>query len=198
MAKREPLFSIGLVGESPNDTDALATLLNQQYPGRFTVTQLVKKQTGDRLNSTKTHLLLAAAYKAKQPRLVIYIRDLDALASNAAKWRERHEEFEKIKKIVGEEALFLLHVYQFEALILADIAAFNRQYKVVYPVKGDPTMVENPKKKLISATDKPKAARQYHPNHSAEMAAKLDYAKLVKTCGYFRNFDTALTAKLPK
>jgi hypothetical protein len=30
------------------------------------------------------------------------------------------------------------------------------------------------------------------------MAAKLDYAKLVKTCGYFRNFDTALTAKLPK
>lgn len=198
MAAQKRVFSIGLIGENPNDSDALVALLKQRYAGRFAFTYLGKNRKGDQLKNPKMLRVLQEEFNAKQPQLVIYIRDLDALASSVAKWRERHEEFAKIKKIVGEEALFLLHIYQFEALILADIVAFNRQYKVTYLVKGDPTMVDNPKKKLISATDKPKAARQYHPNDSAEIAAKLDYAKLVKSCGYFRDFDAAFAAKLPK
>lgn len=198
MAAHKHAFSVGLIGENPNDSDALVALLTQRYAGRFAFTYLGKGRTGDQLNNPKMLRVLRQEFDAKQPQLVIYIRDLDALASSVAKWRARHEEFEKIKQIVGNEALFLLHVYQFEALILADIDAFNQQYKVTYSVKGDPTMVENPKKKLISATDKPKAARQYHPNHSAEIAAKLDYGKLVKNCGYFRTFDAAFAAKLPK
>ena len=198
MVAHKRVFSIGLIGENPNDSDALVALLKQQYAGRFAFTYLGKHRTGDQLNNPKMLRVLQEEFNAKRPQLVIYIRDLDALASSAAKWQERQEEFAKIKKIVGDEALFLLHVYQFEALILADIEVFNQQYKVVYLVKGNPTMVENPKKKLISATDKHKAARQYHPNDSAEIAAKLNYAKLVKSCGYFRDFDAAFAAKLPK
>ncbi|GAA3990408.1 DUF4276 family protein [Hymenobacter antarcticus] len=198
MAKQKRVFSIGLIGENPNDSNALVALLKQRYEGRFAFTYLGKHRTGDQLSNPKMLRVLQTEFAAKQPALVIYIRDLDALASSTTKWQQRQAEFAKIKQIVGEEALFLLHVYQFEALILADIDAFNRQYRVSYSVKGDPTMVEKPKQKLMSATDKPKAARQYHENDSAEIAAKLDYAKLVKNCGYFRDFDAAFAAKLPK
>jgi len=197
MAAQKRVFSVGLIGENPNDSDALVALLKQRYAGRFTFTYLGKHRTGDQLNNPKMLRVIRQEFDAKQPQLIVYIRDLDALASSNLNWRERHDEFAKIKSIVGEEALFLLHIYQFEALILADIDAFNRQYGVSYPFKGDPTMVENPKKKLISATDKSKANRQYHPNHSAEIAAQLDYAKLLQKCNYFREFDTEFAAKLP-
>lgn len=198
MAKQRHVLTVGLIGESSNDTNALVALLNQRYAGRFAAYQLVKKQDGDRLKSSKTKRLLAAAYAEQRPKLVIYIRDLDALESNATKWRERQAEFEDIKGVVGQEALFLLHIYQFEALLLADIATFNQQYKVAFPVKGDPMMVEKPKNKLKSATDKSKAARQYHENHSAELATKLDYAKLLTNCRYFREFDQEFADRLSK
>ena len=196
MKKPGRVLTVGLIGENPNDTDALVALLNHRYAGRFRAFQLVKRQTGDRLGSAKTQRLLASNYQQEKPRLVVYIRDLDALASDAAKKLERQQEFVAIKKIVGPEALFLLHVFQFEALLWADIAAFNRYYGVSLATKGDPTMIEQPKKKLISATDKLKAGKQYSPNHSAELAAKLDYAKLLKGCRYFQEFDAAFADKL--
>jgi hypothetical protein len=189
-------LTIGLIGENPNDTDALVALLNHRYAGRFVACQLVKRQTGDRLGSAKTHRALLANYQEMKPRLVIYIRDLDAFASDETKLRERQQEFAEIKKIVGPEALFLLHVVQFEALLWADIDAVNQHYGVALTSKGDPTRIAQPKKKLISATDKPKANKQYSPNDSAELAAKLDYAKLLKSCGYFREFDEAFASKL--
>lgn len=196
MKKAGHKLTVGLIGENPNDTDALVELLNHRYAGRFVAFQLVKRQTGDRLGSAKTQRLLASNYQEKRPRLVIYIRDLDALASDEAKLRERQQEFAEIKRIVGPEAIFLLHVVQFEALLWADIDVFNHHYGVSLSPKGDPTMIEQPKKKLISATDKPKANKQYSPNDSAKLAAKLDYAKLLKSCPYFREFDEAFASKL--
>jgi len=187
---------VGLIGENPNDTNALRALLMQRYT--FNAINLIKGQTGDRLVNPKAQRALAVEYDKKQPQLVIYIRDLDALASNKAQVRKRHEEFAAINNIVQGRGIFLLHVYQFEALLLADIEVFNQQYKVSFPVKGDPTMVEKPKDKLMAATDKPKAARKYHENDSAELAGLLDYAKLVKNCAYFRAFDAEFAARIAK
>lgn len=198
MAAQKRVFSVGLIGENPNDSDALAALLKQRYSGRCAFTYLGKQCTGDQLKNPKMLRVLQQEYDAKQPRLVIYIRDLDAFASDEHKQRERQQEFAAIKKIVGPEALFLLHVVQFEALLWADIDMINDHYGVSLTSKGDPTRIAQPKKKLISATDKPKANKQYSPNHSAELAAKLDYEKLLNSCGYFRDFDDAFAAKLPR
>ncbi|MDB5270449.1 MAG: hypothetical protein JWP58_3489 [Hymenobacter sp.] len=191
-------LTVGLIGENPNDTNALIELLNHRYAGRFVACQLVKKQTGDRLGSAKTQRMLASNYQAEKPRLVVYIRDLDAPNSDVAKHRERQQEFANIKKIVGEQALFLLHVQQFEALLWADIEKVNQHYGVSLTHKGDPTTIPEPKRKLISATDKPKATKQYSPNDSAELAAKLDYDTLLRKCLYFSEFDKAFAAKLLK
>ena len=196
MPSKTKALTVGLIGENPNDSRALTALLGQRYAGKFAPVPLAKNRTGDQLANPKMLRVLAEEYRLKQPRLVVYIRDLDALASNAAKVREREIEFEKIKNVVGKDALFLLHIYQFEALILADIATFNRLYQVAIAAKGNPTAVENPKKKLVSATDKLKAPRQYHPNHSAEIAAQLNYAELLQNCAYFRAFDAAFAARL--
>ena len=198
MKKPGRVLTVGLIGENPNDTDALVELLNRRYAGRFAAFQLVKRQTGDRLGSAKTQRMLASNYEQKKPRLVVYIRDLDAPDSDAAKHRERQQEFADIKKVVGKEALFLLHVQQFEALLWADIETFNRHYGVSLTAKGDPTTIKEPKLKLISATDKPKAGKQYSPNHSTELAAKLDYDELLRKCSYFREFDEAFAKKLVK
>ena len=189
-------FRVGLIGESPNDTAALLALLNQRYGGQFVGVAMAKGLTGDRLKIPKMRRVLQTEYDLKRPNLVVYIRDLDALASDAAQVARRQAEFQDIQKVVGGDALFLLHIYQFEALLLADVVTFNRVYHVAVPAPGNPTRVIAPKKKLMAATDKPKAARQYGPNDSAELAAQLDYARLLAKCPYFREFDAAFAARL--
>ena len=66
------------------------------------------------------------------PDIVIFIRDLDGLETDTdfkEKKAKRQEYFTKSKSVVDKKALYLLNIYEIEALILADIEAFNAFYK---------------------------------------------------------------------
>lgn len=195
MAAKTKVVRVGLLGESPNDTEAIKVLLQRQYAARITCFALLERLTGGTLDSNKILRALPVACDRKRPDVIVVIRDLDALASDAAQFKIRRAYFARINEQVGGQALYLLHIYEFEALIAADIQTFNALYKSVCKVPGDPTQLVDPKKLLQQATHKsPKGA--YHENHSAAICAKLDYAKLVRNCRYFREFDEVFAARL--
>ena len=98
---------------------------------------------------------------------------------------------------VGGKGIFLLHIYEFEALIMAHIAPFNKLYKCACKPQPDPMRIVDPKGKLQEASRKG-ARGKYSENDCEEVCRLLDYAELVRNCGYFRDFDAAFAAKLPK
>ena len=196
--KKQQPVRVGLLGESPNDTAALKVLLQQKYAGRIQVFPLLKNLKADKVSGLKALRMLPSVYADTQPDIVVFTRDLDALASNTAQWQKRQKEFNDINNRVGQKGIFLLHVYEFEALIMAHITPFNALYKCACKPQADPTRIVDPKGKLQEASRKGKRGVEYSENDCADVCTKLDYAELVKNCGYFRDFDAAFEARVPK
>jgi hypothetical protein len=194
VGKQKP-FRIGLIGEDPNDTDATAALLLQRYAEQVQFVKIGQRLKGNRLDNRKALGILREEYEEKQPDVVIVIRDLDALASDDAKMKIRRDDFEKVNQVVGGAALFLLHIYEMEALIAADPPTFNAHYNAAYKPPADVMRIVDPKGKLRDATRN--GRKTYHPSHAAELLAKVDYDKLLARCRYFAAFDKAFRARLP-
>lgn len=192
--KKQKQVRVGLLGESPNDTAALKVLLEQRYAGRIQVFPLLKNLTGDKVGGLKALRMLPTQYQDQKPDIVVFTRDLDALASDAAQRRRRQQEFDSINECVEQKGIFLLHIFEFEALIMAHIGPFNAQYGCAYKPPGDPMRITDPKGKLQVASRKGKG--EYSENDCADVCAKLDYAELIRNCGYFRDFDAAFAARL--
>jgi hypothetical protein len=194
--KKGPVW-VGLMGESPNDTAALKVLLLQQYAGRIQVFPLLKGLKADKVSGLKALRMLPALYADERPDIVVFTRDLDALASDTAQKQKRQKEFDDINARVGGKGIFLLHIYEFEALIMAHIAPFNKLYKCACKPQPDPMRIVDPKGKLQEASRKGTRGK-YSENDCEEVCQLLDYAELVRNCGYFRDFDAAFAAKLPQ
>ena len=77
--------------------------------------------------------------------------------------------------------MFLLHIYEIEALILADIDTFNTLYKVKIDFKKDPMLISEPKEYLQSK------CKKYKPSDNSSIFEKLNFKKLLN-CRYFENF----------
>lgn len=191
---KQKLVRVGLIGESPNDTAALKVLLLKKYADRIQVYALLKNQRGDKASSPKSIRMLPPECDELQIDLVVFTRDLDALAGNEKQRQRRQQEFDDINKCVAGKGIFLLHIYEFEALIMAHIGPFNAHYRCAYKPQADPMRIADPKGKLQVASRKGKG--EYSENDCAEVCTKLDYAELVKNCGYFRDFDAAFAARL--
>ena len=123
----------------------------------------------------------------------MYSRDLDSAPTDAAKRRERQKEFDRFNVEAFEQrGLLLLHIFELEALIMADITAFNKRYNVRYrPPQADAMRIAEPKDKLKAATD-----HRYHESHAALVLEEADYRLLLDGCAYFRDFDVAFSARL--
>ncbi|WP_125916664.1 hypothetical protein [Hymenobacter coccineus] len=195
--KKKRVVRVGLLGESPNDTAALKVLLQQKYKERIQVFTLLKNLKADKVAGPKALRMLPKQYAEQQPDIVVFTRDLDALASDVTQMQKRRNEFNAINLCVGGKGIFLLHIYEFEALIMAHIGPFNTLYKCTCNPQADPMRIIDPKGNLQEASRKGKRG-EYSENDCEEVCAQLDYAELVKNCGYFRDFDAAFAAKLPK
>lgn len=195
MAAKPKVVRVGLLGESPNDTEAIKVLLQRQYAARIMCFPLLERLTGGTLDSAKILRSLPIACDRKRPDIIVVIRDLDALASDQAQVRLRQAYFDRVNREVGGRALYLLHIYEFEALLAADIQTFNALYKSACKIPGDPTRLVDPKRVLQHATRKSPRG-EYHENHSAEVCAQLNYGQLVKNCRYFCEFDAAFAQRL--
>lgn len=190
-----PIFRVGLLGESPNDTYAVARLLTPRYGGRVQFYVLIKNMTGDNLENDNAFRLLRTEYEYERINLVIVIRDLDALETDTVQSKRRRAYFRKVKKRVDGKAVFLLNIYSIEALLAADIAVFNEHYQCACVIEGDVMTIEKPVEVLKAATQACKY--RYLEAHCGDLLAKVDYEVLLANCRYFQVFDREFAAWLP-
>lgn len=176
-------MKIGLVGEAPSDTRAMQLLLNKKY-SHISFETLIEDIRGSELDNQKTKHLLRASYLVKKPDYVIFIRDLDALKSDRKKILERQEYFNRSKTIVKNKALFLLHIFEIEALVLTDIETFNQMFSSAIGEFEDVMNVIDPKKIL-------KENSAYSEGSLPDIFARINFEKTLD-CAYFRAFINEL------
>jgi hypothetical protein len=187
-------MKIGLIGEAPGDTRAIQNLLSKHYQHLDFVT-LLKDINGSMLDNKKAvSQLLPVEFDVEKPDVVIFIRDLDSHEKDKKKLLERMKTFTHSNRIVNNAGVFLLNIYELEALILADIDVFNKEYNGSVEQFPDPMKVPMPKEILIEATRK--AKKRYIISHNPQLFNLLNIETLRKNCRYFsdfiKEFDKAL------
>lgn len=184
-------MKVGLIGESPNDTFSIQTLLKNEYSAPdFEFIFLIDRIHGSQLDSQKTKRFLRIEYESKQPDLVIFIRDLDGLASNIAQYRIRREYFTSFNSVIDKKGIYLLNIYEIEALILSDIETFNRFYKSNLELLSDPMLISEPKEFITSRV------KSYSTSDNPNIFGKLRWEALFKNCKYFNEFIVSLNTKI--
>lgn len=176
-------MKIGLVGEAPHDTNCISVLLNQIYNDVlfFPLINHIRGSQLDQLQPTKR--LLRLEYQYEKPDLVIFIRDLDGLINEQEKIRLRKEYFAEYRRVVDGKAIFLLNIYELEALIFSDIDKFNHLYKCNIPQHHDPSSIPDPKGEL-----KLKSKGRYSETHNLRIFETLDIQTVAANCSYFNQF----------
>ena len=192
---RKPRFRVGLLGESPNDTKAIEALLTPRYGERVEFFTLLNKINGDMLEDAETFRNLRKEYEWEKPNLVIVIRDLDGAQTKGTKWRQRQAYFRKVDIVVEQKSLPLLNIYEIEALICADITAFNTRFGCACAQPADPMTILEPKEWLKAAT--PPGQPKYSVGHCVALLAAVNYDTVVANCRYFAAFDQEFVMRLP-
>ena len=172
-------MKIGLVGEAPNDTQSVKNLLQKEY--NFDFFFMLDRINGSKLDSQKTKRFLRIEYETKHPNIVIFIRDLDGFSSNKDQLEKRKLYFTNSNRVVDKKGIFLLHIYEIEALILCDIDTFNLVYKSELDAVDDPMLIEEPKEYLKTKS------KLYNESHNSDIFEKLSFEKTL-TCNYFKEF----------
>ena len=196
MAKQaQRRFRVGLLGESPNDTKAIEALLKPRYGQRVEFFTLLRNVNGDMLEDAETFRNLRKEYEWEKPNLVVVIRDLDGVQTRGAKWRQRKKYFRNVDAVVEQKSLPLLNIYEIEALICADISAFNKKFGCACPQPADPMAIIEPKEWLKNATAPGQPT--YSVGHCTHLLGQVRYEAVLANCRYFAAFDKAFAARLP-
>ncbi len=176
---------VGLVGEAPNDTQSFKNLLEKFYKN-ISFEQLLNDVHGSQIDSQKTKRFLRNEYELKKPEIVIFIRDLDALENDVVQLEIRKQYFRDFNTVVNKKGIYLLNVFEIEALLIADIDCFNRVYNVNLLKVPDPTKIKEPKEFLTLATKKTVAS--YNESHNPSLFNELNFNTLMDNCKYFSDF----------
>lgn len=176
-------MKVGLIGESPHDTKSIENLLSRVYPDVQFI-NLIDDIHGSQLDHQKTKRLLRVEYELIKPDLVVFIRDLDALATDRTQLRKRVSYFSDFKSVVNKRALYLLNIYEIEALILCDIDVFLASYSCHYASTVNPQDIVEPKEVLKNISKK------YVESHNSQLFKELDFTKLVDRSPRFKSFVT--------
>jgi hypothetical protein len=179
-------MKIALVGEAPNDTQAIKNLLIKRYTKeKFDFVFLLQRINGSNLDSQKTKRFLRVEFENQKPDLVIFIRDLDALLSDKTNIEERKLYYTEFNSVVDKKGIYLLNIFEIEALILADIFTFNGMYQTNIETFLDVMLIQQPKELLKNAS------KNYNESHNAAIFEKLEFDKVME-CKYFNEFIVKL------
>lgn len=174
---------IGLVGEAPNDTESIKNLMEKKYTSGYDFFFMLDRINGSKLDSQKTKRFLRLEYETKNPDLIVFIRDLDSILPNVPQLNDRKLYFTNSNSVVDKKGVYLLHIYEIEALILADIEVFNQIYNSnILPV-SDPMLIEEPKEYIRTREKK------YNESHNPDIFKEIRFEKAME-CGYFSQFIT--------
>ncbi|MFT5619066.1 MAG: hypothetical protein ACI85I_002305 [Arenicella sp.] len=181
-------MKVAILGESHSDSDALINLLARKFSLiEFLKMPAKKTATGSMLDNPKVRRAFRVEFEFEKPDLVILSRDLDAIRKSedySQKLEERKEYFSKLKRTFNQKTLRLLHIYELEALILADIDSFNKWGDFEVEFVGNPMNQEEPKEYLKLQTK-----NNFKESDNPEIFKQLDYEKLEQNCQYFADFS---------
>lgn len=181
-------MKIGLVGEAPNDTQSIQYLLEKKYP-YLNFHYLLNRINGSQLDSNTTKIILRKENEFEKLDLIIFIRDLDGFSNNKHQLKIRKDYFTKSNKTVDKKGIYLLHIYEIEALILADIETFNKLYNCDISKIKNPTEITEPKELLKSFS------KEYNESDNPEIFKHISFEK-AKNCDYFEQFIIKFDKKL--
>jgi hypothetical protein len=183
---------IGLIGESPNDTNSFINLFSRQYPGLCEYFPLLKNYRGGNLDNVKLSSPVVAQlktdYRFMQPDFVILIRDADALESDHVKMNDRLTKLYALGNAVTQNATYLFCIWEMETLLLADMDTVNAKFKtfLTYPYQAndpvDPMLKADPKQFLIDNCG-------YNTSDCSELFKTIDFNKLLSV-RFFSEFVT--------
>lgn len=174
-------IKIGLIGESPSDTKAIENLLNQKFSKKVVFFELIKNIRGSMLDDPKTKHTLRKEFERKQPDLIIFIRDLDAIENNKKQLNIRKNYFTEFNRVIDKKGIFLLNIFEIEALILSDINSFNKFFGTNVNFTTDPMKQKEPKEFLMSQS-------KYRESDCPELFKTLNFNTIKNNCKYFDNF----------
>ncbi len=181
-------MKVAILGESHSDSDALINLLARKFSLiEFLKMPAKKTATGSMLDNPKARRAFRVEFEIEKPDLVILSRDLDATKASSEysqKLEERKGYFSKLKKTFNQKILKLLHIYELEALILADISSFNSWGGFEIEFVGNPMEQEQPKEYLQTNTK-----NNFKESDNPEIFKYLNYEKLEQNCEYFAEFS---------
>ena len=178
-------MKIGLVGEAPNDTKSIENILKKNYGDLEFVELLKNKFTGASLENKGAKTALRIECISHQPDIVIFTRDLDGLMTKEYRDKrlQRQSYYNGFKGCTQvKKTIFLLHVWEIEALILADINAFNTYYTTDISFEGDPMEIKEPKEFLTAHNKK------YSESDNSKIFLHSDFKRLYENCTYFKDF----------
>jgi hypothetical protein len=187
---------VALLGEHPSDSNAVKNLFSRRYPETI-FEPLIFNIHGSELDNpenTKLKRLIRLNFEAEKPDLLIFIRDLDGFKTDKTKVAFRKNIFSVIRKIVNRKAIFMLNIWELEALILADIEVFNHKYSVQVKIEKSPDKVENPKEILKQATRSKN--NKFSESHNPTLFNLLSIEKLSKNHVEFRKLIEKLDKKI--
>ncbi|QKJ29070.1 DUF4276 family protein [Mucilaginibacter mali] len=188
------MIKVGLVGEDPSDTSSIKNLLEKRYKKQVQFCVLTPRIKGYHLDTKKLKDQLPIEAKDKKCNLVIFVRDLDDLASNKNKLKQRKDWFQSLNVLVDNKGVLLLNIWELEALILGDIDTFNAAYKTSHKTKANPMFQSKPKEFLKQLTAR--LNKQFHESHCPEIFKKLDIDLVEKNCSCFSAFITEFNKRL--
>lgn len=180
------MIRVGLVGEDPNDTSSLKILLNKKYSGRVHFQPLLKRIRGHQLDSVKTKRAVGAEMSLNKCSFILFIRDLDGLHTQKDLVQLKNEWFSSLNQVCGNQNIFLLNIWELEAMIFGDIETFNSKYGTAIRADKNPMMISNPKEELKRATYK--GRKRFEESHCPEIFEALDFDRVVSRCDFFRDF----------
>jgi hypothetical protein len=184
-------MNIGIIGEAPHDSDTIQILLQQLLKEEHSFFNILGKVRGGMWDSDKYIELLKVEFATHKPSLdvVILMRDKDALEADNKNKKERAAFFTKTMNAVNHKGIKLLHIWELEALLFADIKALSAFYDkpIVSPHK-DVMLIEDPKGELMKQTSG--LASVYSESHSAKIALLMNAELLLdkSVCKYFHHF----------
>jgi hypothetical protein len=185
------MIRVGLIGEDPYDKTSFKNLLSRKFD-TVHFSPVLRGIRGKGLDSPKTARALAQELQREDYKLLIFIRDLDGLPSQAELRNVLTSWFEPLKHKAVD--ILLINIWELETLIFGDIEIFNKKFGVNVRCPGDPMMISNPKEKLMHYTYK--SRRKFHESDCPELFAELDIDKVAAKCRYFQEFLNTFSDRL--
>lgn len=185
---------VGLIGEDPNDTEAIKFLLQQKICTGVSYQHLMKNVRGHQLDNERTRISLKIECERKKPEILIFIRDVDGICTQKDKINKCEVWHKNLSKELGIKNILLLNIYELEALIFADISAFNSIYKTSIKGNRNVTYIKEPKEELIRATRK--LQKKYSESDCPQLFKAMNIENVLNNCAYFRHFFDSYVAAL--